>query len=157
MKILGIDPGFTSTGYGVIEFSEDQGTFILDYGTISTKTQPSRELKLKLIYDRITEIIRNLKPDAVAIEGVFQTRNLRSLVLVSEAIGVITLAAINSGLNVRNFTPLEVKSSVAGFGKAGKEQIQFMIKKLLNLEKPPKPYHASDALAVAICYKNLHC
>ncbi len=157
MTILGIDPGVTSTGYGVIRLTDGDSMLLLDYGVIKTSPKDKHEVRLKKIYKGITEIIKNHKPDEAAIETVFYSKNLKSLVQVSEAIGVISLALCNFGLNIKRFTPLEVKQGIVGFGQAKKEQIQLMVMNILNLKNPPKPDHASDALAVALCYRNLCC
>jgi len=155
--VLGVDPGIASTGYGIIRIRADDSIELVDYGVISTSSDTDHELRLKKIYNSITRIIRNYRPQAVAIETVFYSKNIKTLVLVSEAIGVISLAAGNFGLPVRKFTPLEVKTGIARFGKAGKPQVQSMVKHLLELDEVPFPDHAADALAVAICYRNLFC
>ena len=129
----------------------------MDFGVVTTPVQEEHGQRLKMIYDRITGIMRIHKPEAVAIETIYHSKNLRSFVLVYEAIGVIALAAAHRGVRVEKFTPLEVKSAIVGFGRATKDQVQLMIMNMLNLGSPPKPNHASDALAVAICYKNLYC
>jgi len=154
--ILGIDPGIASTGYGLIEVKYDKAQLVR-FGEIKTSKKSAQEERLKKIYEEISEIIRFSNPDRVALESIFYSRNIKSLVLVGEAIGVISLAAINFGLNIKKFTPLEVKSSIVGFGKATKSQVQLMITNILDLDEPPKSNHASDALAVAMCYKNLYC
>jgi len=155
--VLGIDPGIASTGYGVIRVCSDDSIELIDCGVISTNPETNHELRLKKIYDAITEIIEKFRPQAVAVETVFYSRNIKSLVLVSEAIGVISLAAGNFSLPLRKFTPLEVKTGIARFGRAGKSQVQAMVKNLLKLDKIHFPDHAADALAVAICYRNLFC
>ena len=154
MIILGIDPGLASIGYGLISIADDERMFLLDYGVISTSVKKEHAERLRQIYDEITEIIKKYKPDVVAIETIFYSRNLKSLVQVSEAIGVITLAAGNFGLCIKKFTPLEVKSAVVRSCRADKRQIQLMVKTLLNLDSLPEPDHASDALATAICYNS---
>jgi len=155
--ILGVDPGIASTGYGVIKTRDNAEALLIKCGVVTTFKEDDYEERLKQIYDGISKIIKSFSPDVVAIESIFYSKNLKSLVLVSEAIGVITLAATNYGLKVKKFTPLEVKSSITGFGKARKEQVQLMVKNILNLDENIKSNHASDALAVAICYRNLYC
>jgi crossover junction endodeoxyribonuclease RuvC len=152
---LGIDPGLASTGYGLIEIMDNENIHPIDYGVITTSNKKSQAERLRCIYDEITDIILKFKPDAAAIETIFYSRNLKSLTQVSEAIGVITLAAWDYGLQIKKYTPLEVKSAVVRSGKADKGQIQIMVKTLLNLNNVPKPNHAADALAIAICY-NTH-
>jgi crossover junction endodeoxyribonuclease RuvC len=154
LTILGVDPGIASTGYGIIRVDCAEGLELLDEGVIRTEAGTPHDRRLKLIFEAITGLITRHKPDAVAIEGIFFSRNLKSLVEVSEAIGVITLAAGNCGIGVKKFTPLEVKSAITGFGKAGKLQVQHMVMSMLKLDGSRKAHHASDAIAVAICYKN---
>ena len=169
MTILGVDPGIASTGFGVISTGDGEEVTLLDSGVITTEPKTPQDSRLRIIYERIFEIITRHKPDAVALEAIFFSRNLKALVEVSEAIGVITLAAGNHGISVTKFTPLEVKASITGFGKAGKQQVHHMVSTILNsgdslkgdgASKRPgasKGHHTSDALAVAICYRNLHC
>ncbi|UCB45601.1 MAG: crossover junction endodeoxyribonuclease RuvC [Spirochaetota bacterium] len=152
MVILGIDPGIASTGYGVIRAGNGGKLHSVDYGTITTSVKDTLEERLKLIYEGITGVIHDFRPNEAAIETVFYSKNLKSLVQVSEAIGVLTLAAYNFGLKIQRFTPLEVKQVLVRSGTAKKKQIQLMVMNILNLKDPPKPDHASDALAVAICY-----
>ena len=152
MVILGIDPGIASPAYGVIRVGNTGELHSIDYGTITTSVKKPLEERLKLIYEGITGVINTFRPDEVAIETVFYSKNLKSLVQVSEAIGILTLAAYNFGRNIKRFTPLEVKRVLVRSGTAKKEQIQLMVMNILNLKDPPKPNHASDALAVAICY-----
>ena len=157
MIIMGIDPGIASTGYGLIKTAGSEKAVLLDYGVITTSAKTEHHRRLQSIYRHIEEIIANNKPDVVAVEIIFHSKNLKSLADVSEAIGVITLAAANFNIAIEKFTPLKVKSSVVGFGKAGKDQVQLMVMNILNLDETPMPHHAADALAVAICYRNLFC
>jgi crossover junction endodeoxyribonuclease RuvC len=152
--ILGIDPGIAETGYGIIETGGGDRSRLVAFGVVSTSPRVEHPLRLRKIYDEISGLIASHKPDAVAVEAIFHSRNLKSLVDVSEAIGVITLAA--SGLPVQKITPLKVKSAVVGVGRAQKEQVRLMIMNELELDEPPTPHHASDALAVAICYRNMN-
>jgi crossover junction endodeoxyribonuclease RuvC len=157
LTILGVDPGVASTGFGIIRVDGDEGLELLEEGVIRTEPHTPHDRRLKAIYEGITELIERHKPDAVAVEGIYFSRNLKSLVEVSEAIGVVTLAAGNRDIGVKKFTPLEVKSAITGFGKAGKLQVQRMVMAMLGLDGAQKTHHASDAIAVAICYKNLVC
>ena len=152
MIVLGIDPGIASTGYGIIEITEDDSMIMLDCGVITTSVKDRHEVRLRQIYDSITEIIKKYKPGAVAIESIFYSKNLKALTHVSEAIGVISLAVGNYGINIKKITPLEVKSAVGRSGRADKKQIQLVVKEILKLDTLPKNNHASDALAIAICY-----
>lgn len=154
MIVLGIDPGIAFTGYGLVRFTEKDRMSFIDCGVITTSARKSEAARLSEIYWNVTEIIKRYKPDAVAIETIFHTKSLKSLSLVSEAIGVIILAAGNFGLEIRKLTPLEVKSALGRSGRAKKEQVQWVVKNLLNLCDPPSSNHASDALAIAICYNS---
>ncbi|KPJ89627.1 MAG: hypothetical protein AMS17_01220 [Spirochaetes bacterium DG_61] len=154
MIILGIDPGIASTGYGVVEISHGERMSYIDCGVITTSSRKEESVRLIEIYDCINEIIKRYKPDAVAIETIFHTKNLKSLAQVSEAIGVIILAAGHFGMPIKKYTPLEVKSAIVRSGKADKTQIQQMVMKLLCLKELPASHHASDALAIAICYSS---
>jgi crossover junction endodeoxyribonuclease RuvC len=150
--ILGIDPGIASTGYGIIEITEDDSMIMLDCGVITTSVKDRHEVRLRQIYDSINGIIKKYKPGAVAIESIFYSKNLKALTHVSEAIGVISLAVGNYGINIKKITPLEVKAAVGRSGRADKKQIQLVVKEILKLDTLPKNNHASDALAIAICY-----
>jgi crossover junction endodeoxyribonuclease RuvC len=152
---MGIDPGIASTGFGVIETEKQEKMKLIDFGMITTSPGTIHGNRLKYIYEAITKKLKEHKPDVLAIEGLFHSKNLKSLVDVSEAIGVVTLAASHFNISVSKFTPLKVKSAIVGFGKADKSQVQEMIKRLLNLDYIPEPHHVSDAIAVAICYRNL--
>ena len=156
MRILGIDPGVANTGYGIIDVFENGKINIIHSGVISTSSKEDYGLRLQTIYKSIIDILENYRPNVIAIENIFYSRNLKSLVEVSEAIGVITLAAYNKGIALKKFTPLEVKASVTGFGKASKSQIQMMVGQILGIDKFHGSNHISDALAVAICYKNIY-
>jgi crossover junction endodeoxyribonuclease RuvC len=154
---MGIDPGIASTGYGIIETSGNEGIILIDYGMINTPSDMDHGDRLKYIFGEVTRKLEEHRPNALAIESLFHSKNLKALVDVSEAIGVVTLAASKLNIVVSKFTPLKVKSAIVGFGKADKKQVQEMIMRLLDLESPPNPHHVSDALAVAICYRNLNC
>ena len=156
MIIMGVDPGVASTGYGVIEASDDE-MVLLDWGMIVTPSQMEHGERLRHIHEEISKKLAQHTPDALAVECIFHSKNLKSLVDVSEAIGVVTLAASQHRVKVTRYTPLKVKSSIVGFGKAKKEQVQLMIQHLLGLGSPLKPYHVSDAVAVAICHRNIGC
>ena len=154
---MGIDPGIASTGYGIIETSGNDRIILVDYGMINTPSNMEHGERLKYIFGEVTRKLEEYRPHALAIESLFHSKNLKALVDVSEAIGVVTLAASNFNIGVSKFTPLKVKSAIVGFGKADKRQVQEMIMRLLGLESPLNPHHVSDALAVAICYRNLNC
>ncbi len=151
MTILGIDPGVASTGYGVIRCENGGVMRLVDYGVITTPPGQALEMRLKSIFDGIERVIKDVRPDRAATETVFYSKNLKSLVQVSEAIGVVSLAVCRHGLALSRYTPLEVKQAISGNGRAKKNQIQLMVTNILDLEDLPKPDHASDALAVALC------
>lgn len=151
MIILGIDPGYAIVGYGVLEYKNNHFR-TLDYGAITTEAGLNFNRRLEIIYDDLTDIIEKYKPDAMSAEKVFYNSNAKTVIDVSQARGVIMLAAQKNGIPVYEYTPLQVKQSVVGYGRAEKKQIQEMIKRILFLEKVPKPDDTADALAMAICH-----
>jgi crossover junction endodeoxyribonuclease RuvC len=151
LTILGIDPGVAFTGYGVIRCENGGVMRLVDYGVITTPPGQALEIRLKSIFDGIERVIKDVRPSRAATETVFYSKNLKSLVQVSEAIGVVSLAVCRHGLTLSRYTPLEVKQAISGNGRAKKNQIQLMVTNILDLRDPPKPDHASDALAVALC------
>ncbi len=150
MIILGIDPGFARIGYGIIE-EKNKNLRVLDYGCLATPTSLSFERRLKKIHDDIGGLIKKFHPDIFAVEKIFFCRNAKTAINVGEARGVAILAATKRNLKIREFTPLQVKQAITGYGKAEKQQMQKMVKILLNLKEIPKPDDAADALALAIC------
>lgn len=151
MIIVGIDPGYAIVGYGIIDYEFDKFK-ILDYGTITTPSDMPFTKRLAKVYDDILALLDRWNPDALSIEEIFFTTNAKTAVAVSQARGVIMVAAEKKGVNIYEYTPLQVKSAVVGYGKAEKEQVQEMTRLLLNLKTIPKPDDAADALAVAICH-----
>ena len=154
MIILGIDPGMAIVGYGVVE-EKNNVLKPIDYGAITTPSTMETPQRLVAIYDAIQELIARFEPDEVAIEELFFNKNVKTALTVGHARGVAVLAAAKTGLNLYEYTPLQVKQSVVGYGRAEKAQVQQMVKVLLNLKDIPKPDDAADALAVAICH--IHC
>lgn len=151
MKILGIDPGTATTGFGLIE-KEGQKLVKLDYGVISTlKTMPMPE-RLEMLYKDLTELVKSHKPESVAVEKLFFTNNITTAMSVSQARGVVLLVAQQQKVKIAEYTPLQVKMSVTGYGQAQKKQVQEMVKRILKLSVIPKPDDAADALAIAICH-----
>lgn len=151
MKILGIDPGTATTGFGLID-KEGQKLTKLDYGVISTpKTMPMPE-RLQMLYEDLTELVKSSKPESVAVEKLFFTNNITTAMSVSQARGVVLLVAQQQKLKIAEYTPLQVKMSVTGYGQAEKKQVQEMVKRILKLSVIPKPDDAADALAIAICH-----
>ena len=161
MIILGIDPGTAHTGFGVINKiqnpkSKTQNRLkCLDYGLIQTNPGSPAAERLKILYNELNKLIRKHKPKILAVENVYFFKNLKTAMPVSQAKGVILLAAAKKKIPVYEFTPLQVKMTITGYGRAEKKQVQKMIKVLLNLKEIPRPDDAADALGVAICCARL--
>src|SRR5690625_95509 len=151
MIILGIDPGIAIVGYGLIECRGNSFKAI-EYGTIVTDSKLLFPDRLKIVYDKLGEIIDEYKPDDMAIEELFFNKNIKTAIKVGQARGVEILAGVNKGLDIYEYTPLQIKQAIVGYGRAEKRQVQEMVKLLLNLKEIPKPDDAADALAVAICH-----
>lgn len=151
MIILGIDPGYAIVGYGVIDYRNNHFS-VIDYGAILTDAKTPFNERLEIIYDELTSVIEKYNPEAMAIEKVFYNSNAKTVIDVSQARGVIMLAAQKKKLPAYEYTPLQVKQSVVGYGRAEKKQVQEMTKRILALEKVPKPDDTADALAMAICH-----
>ncbi len=151
MIIMGIDPGLTSTGYGVIE-KKGGRLKALGYGSITTSARVTLPERLDRIYRRVRELIEEYHPDLLVIEELFFNANARSAMVVGEARGGIILAAAHCGVAVEEYTPLEVKQALVGHGRADKRQVAYMVRSLLRLEDDVGSSHASDALALAICH-----
>jgi crossover junction endodeoxyribonuclease RuvC len=150
MRILGIDPGSRTTGYGLIDCQGNRLKHV-DNGIIATNPTAALALRLKTIYDGVVRIIGEFAPDAVAIEQVFLAKNPQAALVLGHARGTAMVAAVNSGLPVHEYSALQVKSAVVGYGRAGKPQVQQMVKALLNLPEIAQE-DAADALGVAICH-----
>ncbi len=153
MRVLGIDPGSSITGYGIIDEIDGQLTSVI-WGGIKTSSRASFPQRLKTIHDNLAEIIKRYSPDVAAIENLFFAENAKSALKLGQVRGAAILAAANSKVEVAEYTPLEIKQAVAGYGRADKGQIQDMVAVLLNLNEAPHPLDASDALAIAICHIN---
>lgn len=151
MRILGIDPGLAIVGWGVLEYNGNRFR-TLGYGSVQTPSTMSTEQRLVEIYRGIGELIDTYAPDCMSIEEIFFNTNQTTGIRVSEARGVILLAAAQKGINIFEYTPLQVKQAVVGYGRAEKKQVISMVTMLLGLEKPPKPDDTADALALAICH-----
>ena len=152
MRILGIDPGTRITGYGIIDVEGNRLRHV-DNGIIKTRSSDVLPLRLKTIYDGLSAVLKQYLPQAVAVEQVFMGKNPRSALTLGHARGTAILSAVNLDLEVDEYTALQVKSAVVGYGRASKQQVQQMIKALLNLPEIAQE-DASDALAVAICHAN---
>ena len=151
MKILGIDPGYAIVGYGVIQ-SEHGKYRPLQYGAVTTQAGMDFNQRLLGIYDGISAVIANTKHDSVSIEKLFFQNNQKTAIGVAEARGVILLACVKAGLHIFEYTPLQIKMAITGYGRAQKPQIMGVTKALLNLREMPKPDDVADALALAICH-----
>ncbi len=151
MVILGIDPGLAIVGWGVLEYKGSRFR-TLGYGSIQTPSTMSTEDRLVEIHKRMNQLIQAYKPDAIAVEELFWNTNQTTGIRVSEARGVILLSGAENGIPIHEYTPLQVKQAVVGYGRAEKKQVITMVTMLLNLEKPPKPDDTADALAIAICH-----
>lgn len=152
MIILGIDPGYGTIGYGVIEKLKNNKVRAIDYGVITTpKDKPISE-RLEMIYDAMNLIIEKYKPDEIALEELFFNTNITTGIKVAQARGVLVLSAIKACGKLYEYTPLMVKQALTGEGRADKRQVQYMVKVYLSLNSIPKPDDAADALAVAICH-----
>ena len=151
MRILGIDPGYAIVGFGVLEYNSGKFT-VVDYGAITTSADMDFNRRLKVIYDDMTEIITTYKPDEMGIEKLFFNTNEKTAIDVAQARGVTLLPAIIRNIPIYEYTPLQVKQAVVGYGRADKHQVQTMVKTILSLAEIPKPDDAADAVAVAICH-----
>ncbi len=151
MRILGIDPGYAIMGYGVLDLKGNHFS-VVDYGSILTNAGEPMEERLKYLYTSLTDIIQKYKPDEAAIEELFFNNNAKTAILVGEARGVAILACANENIKIAEYTPLQIKQGLVGYGRADKKQVQNMVKAILNLEKVPKPDDTADALAAAICH-----
>lgn len=148
--ILGIDPGLARTGYGLVK-KKDTKYAVVDYGFIATEPNEKYPHRLDFIYQQIGNLIKKYQPQILAVEELFFNKNIKSAMAVSQAKGVVLLAGRHHNLVIKEYTPLEIKMAVTGYGKADKMQVQKMVQVLLNLKDLPQPDHAADALAAALC------
>ena len=148
---MGIDPGSSCTGYGIIE-EINSVLKVVHWGSVKSKPRQPFPQRLKLIYDELVMVIHEFNPDEVAIEDMFFATNVKSALKLGQTRGIAVLSAVNEGKPVAEYSPLEVKQSVVGYGRAEKAQVQDMVTSLLRLKEKPEPLDASDALAVAICH-----
>ena len=151
MRILGIDPGYAIVGYGVIDYSGNHFS-VVSYGAVTTPAGEEFPKRLKSIYDDLRLLIDTYKPECIAIERLYFNTNTTTAIDVAQARGVILLASESKGLKIHEYTPLQVKQAVTGYGKAEKFQVMDMVKSLLKLKSVPKPDDTADALALAICH-----
>lgn len=151
LRILGIDPGIAIVGFGFID-KQGHKLVPVQYGSIQTEAHTEDAVRLKQVYEAAVQLIDKYKPDAVAIEKLFFNKNVTTALTVGQARGVLMLAAVQQGLPIAEYTPLQVKQAIVGYGKAEKKQVQEMVKMFLHLSAVPKPDDVADALAVAICH-----
>ncbi len=151
MIILGIDPGYAIVGWGVIEAQSNRFRPVA-FGAITTPAHTGLDSRLQMIYDDVVEVIKRSRPDAVSIEKLYFNTNITTGIQVAQARGVIILAARQAGIPVYEYTPLQVKTAVTGYGKAKKPQVMEMTRRLLHLKEVPKPDDTADALAIAITH-----
>lgn len=150
MIILGIDPGIAATGYGVIKAAPYNKLSMIDYGCIRTAKEHAHAKRLLKIYQELKKVIKKHHPVKIAIENIYFAKNVKTAMRVSEARGIATLIAAENKIEVFEFTPLQVKQALTGYGRATKAQIQKIVKSVLKLDKIPRPNDAADALAIAI-------
>ena len=153
MRILGIDPGIAIVGYGVVD-KEGNSYKTVAYDAVTTRAHTPLGERLELVYKGIDEIIKMYRPDAMSIEELFFNNNAKTAIAVGQARGVILLAAVHNSVPVFEYTPLQVKQALTGYGRASKGQIQQMMKSILGLSSVPKPDDVADALAIAVCHGN---
>jgi len=152
MLAIGIDPGTAITGYGLVRENEDGSLTAVKYGAILTGADQPMSQRLASLYDQLNDILLLHQPDYGAVEKLFFAKNARTALAVGQARGVVLLALERTGVHLSEYTPLEVKQSVVGYGGADKNQVQQMVKILLELDEIPRPDDAADALAIAICH-----
>ncbi len=151
MRIIGLDPGTATTGYGIIDVIEGQFTAVT-YGVISTQPDEPMPQRLQTIQRQLQALIDEYRPDTAAVEEVFFGRNITTAITVGQARGVLLLTLANAGLPIAEYSPPKIKDAVTGYGKADKNQVQLMVRNLLDLEETPRPDDAADGLAVAITH-----
>nr|WP_075573589.1 crossover junction endodeoxyribonuclease RuvC [Ezakiella massiliensis] len=150
MRILGLDPGLAILGFGIID-EEGNKLKLVDYGIINSEPDITFPERLKLLYDDLDFLINRYKPDIVAVEELFYNRNATTAIKVAQARGIQVLCCQQHDLPLYEFTPLQVKQTITGYGRADKKQVQLMVKNLLNMDHMPQPDDAADAIAIAIC------
>jgi crossover junction endodeoxyribonuclease RuvC len=154
MRVLGVDPGSETTGYGVID-SDGRNYDLVEYAGIRAPARFSFPERLLIISQKLEEVIERLRPHACAVEETFYAVNVKSALKLGHVRGVALVVAARAGLEIGEYSPLEIKSALVGYGRAEKQQVQEMVRILLGLKDPPEPLDASDALAVAICHVNI--
>ena len=153
MRVLSIDPGIGITGFSIID-SNMQKSSLSAYGTIKPKPKDSLPKRLNYLFEEVNKILGQFSPDVLAVEDTFYSKNVKSAMILGQARGSIILAAAQADIPIHEFAPRKVKLSVCGNGAASKEQVSYMVTKILGLKEPPKPLDISDAMAVGLCYIN---
>ena len=151
IRIIGIDPGYAIVGYGIVDYAGNRFRTV-DYGAVTTEAGKPFDQRLEAVHDGLAAVLERYRPEAMALEKLFFTTNQKTAIDVAQARGVIQLCAVKRGIAVHEYTPLQVKQAVTGYGKADKNQVQQMTKTLLGLDAVPKPDDTADALAIAICH-----
>lgn len=151
MRIIGIDPGYAIMGWGILDLKGNKFS-VVDYGSITTDAGVEAAKRLQHIYAELGAIIAKYQPEEAAIEELFFNNNAKTVILVGEARGIAVLACANAGLDISEYTPLQIKQALVGYGRADKKQVQTMVKAILNLKEVPKPDDTADAVAAAICH-----
>ena len=153
LRVLGVDPGLAQTGFGIIDYDKCRYSHVA-HGTIETSSEVDISVRLQEIYNKLKKIASKYKPDEVSIEGIYFAKNVLSAIPVAQATGVIHLICAQAGIPAVEYSPLKIKQTIVGNGRAEKNQVQELVKFILKLEDIPKPDHASDGLAAAICHCN---
>ena len=156
MRIIGIDPGYAIMGWGILDLKGNKFS-VVDYGSITTDAGVEAAKRLQHIYAELGAIIAKYQPEEAAIEELFFNNNAKTVILVGEARGIAVLACANGGLEISEYTPLQIKQALVGYGRADKKQVQAMVKAILNLKEVPKPDDTADAVAAAICHGHSRC
>lgn len=151
MRILGIDPGYAILGWGVLDLKGNKFS-VVDYGAVTTDAHEPMENRLLHIYTQLKSIIEKYRPDEAAVEELFFNNNAKTAIMVGQARGVVILACTENNVAISEYTPLQIKQALVGYGRADKTQIQAMVKAILNLKQVPKPDDTADAVAAAICH-----
>lgn len=152
MRILGIDPGTGILGFGVIDSQASGKVSLVDAGVIRTPVNEADAVRLLTIYDELSALIKELKPEIMSVEKLFFAQNVTTAMTVSQARGVVILCGMKAGLEIYEYTPLQIKQAITGYGRADKKQMQEMVRVILGLKETPKPDDCADALATAICH-----
>lgn len=151
MRIIGIDPGYAIMGYGILDYNGNKFKTVT-YGSIETDAGVPMPERLNILYTQLDNIIREYQPEEASIEELFFNNNAKTAIMVGEARGIALLACERNGVKISEYTPLQIKQSLVGFGRAEKKQVQQMVKMILNLKEVPKPDDTADAVAAAICH-----